>query len=183
MLNKILSTSTLQKKATSSIFGYGTQQRLFSKTLLGKRVLVTGANGQVGIPLVEAICKEVGPQGLVIASDLGDKKAQFPCEYTTLNICDEERYRKIVKDNKIDYIVQQAAILAAAGELYPDKVFDVNVKATVSALNIARENNCKIFFASTIAVFGGDKFPKDNTPVETILQPQTIYGISKVFSE
>ena len=103
---------------------------------------MTGANGQIGIPLVKAICKEVGTAGSVIASDLGDKKVDFPCNYTSLDICDESKYRGLVKDNKIDYIVHLAAILSASGELYPDKALQVNVNGAISALNIAREHNC-----------------------------------------
>ena len=53
----------------------------------------------------------------------------------------------------------------------------------ITALNIAKDNNCKIFLPSTIAVFGGDKFQKDKTPVDSILQPTTMYGVSKVFNE
>ena len=132
---------------------------------------------------MKAICKEVGGDGSVIASDIGDKKVDFPCTYTSLDICDEDKYRGLVKDNKIDYIVHLAAILSASGELYPDKALKVNVNGAISALNIAKDNNCKIFLPSTIAAFGGDKFQKDKTPVDSILQPTTMYGVSKVFNE
>ena len=60
---------------------------------------MTGANGQIGIPLVRAICKEVGSEGTVIASDVGDKKVEFPCTYTSLDITDGAHYREIVKEN------------------------------------------------------------------------------------
>jgi nucleoside-diphosphate-sugar epimerase len=100
-----------------------------------------------------------------------------------LDITEEDKFVKIVKDNKIDYIVHLAAILSATGELYPDKALKVNVGGTISALNIAREYKAKIFIPATIAVFGGDKFQKDNTPVDSILQPTTMYGVSKVFTE
>ena len=59
----------------------------------------------------------------------------------------------------------------------------MNVNGFISAMNIARYNKCQIFVPSTIGVFGGDKFPKYNTPDDTILQPETIYGVSKVFNE
>jgi len=69
------------------------------------------------------------------------------------------------------------------GEKHPDRATDVNVYGAINALNIARDNKCQIFMPSTIAVFGGELFPKQNTPVDTILQPETIYGVTKVFSE
>lgn len=100
---------------------------------------MTGCNGQIGIPLVRAICKEVGESGSVIASDIGDKKTDFPCTYTSLDITNEEAYKGLVKDNKIDYIVHLAAILSASGELYPDKALNVNVNGAITAMNIARE--------------------------------------------
>lgn len=144
---------------------------------------MTGANGQIGIPLTRAIQKEVGPSGSVIASDVGANKVDFGCEYTSLDITDSKKYTALVKDNKIDYIVHLAAILSASGELYPDKALDVNVNGAITAMNIARENNAKIFLPSTIAVFGGDNFQKDKTPADSILQPTTMYGVSKVFNE
>lgn len=76
-----------------------------------------------------------------------------------------------------------AAILSALGERFPDKAISVNAQGCINALNIARDHKCKIYVPSTIAVFGGTKFPKINTPVDTILQPETIYGITKVFNE
>ena len=146
-------------------------------------MLVTGANGQIGIPLVRSIIKEVGPEGSVIASDLGDAKVDFGTKYSSLDICDGKKYDAMVKDNKIDYIVHLAAILSASGELYPDKACEVNVNGAITAMNIAREVGAKIFMPSTIAVFGGDKFQKDKTPADSILQPTTMYGVSKVFNE
>lgn len=144
---------------------------------------MTGANGQIGIPLTKAIIKEVGPQGSVLATDVGQNKVDFGCTYESLDITDAKKYEAIVKEKKIDYIVHLAAILSASGELYPDKALEVNVNGAITAMNLARENNAKLFLPSTIAVFGGDKFQKDKTPNDSILQPTTMYGVSKVFNE
>lgn len=76
-----------------------------------------------------------------------------------------------------------AGILSALGERKPDLAIDVNVFGAINALRIARDNNCQIFLPSSIAVFGGDLFPKVKTPVDVILQPRTIYGVTKVFNE
>ena len=65
----------------------------------------------------------------------------------------------------------------------PDRATQVNVNGAINALNISRDHKCQLFMPSTIAVFGGENFPKDNTPCDTILQPETIYGVTKVFSE
>jgi len=107
----------------------------------------------------------------------------LPCVVETLDVCDFKNYDRLVKENKIDYIIHLASILSAMGEKYPDRATDVNVNGAINGFNIARDNKCQIFMPSTIAVFGGDLFPKQNTPVDTILQPETIYGVTKVFSE
>lgn len=98
-----------------------------------------------------------------------DQKFDFPCRFEKLDICDDTKYRSLVKENKVDYIVHLAGILSALGERSPDLAIDVNVYGAVNALKIARDLNCRIFLPSSIAAFGGEIFPKDNTPVETIL--------------
>jgi nucleoside-diphosphate-sugar epimerase len=76
-----------------------------------------------------------------------------------------------VKENNVDYIIHLAAILSSLGEKYPELAYDVNVIGANNAFNIARDNNCQLFMPSTIAVFGGNNFPKENTPNDVILQP------------
>lgn len=76
-----------------------------------------------------------------------------------------------------------AAILSAMGEKDPKKALDVNVKSTIAAINIANENKARLFFPSSIASFGGNKYPKEKTPVDAPQHPETIYGVTKVFGE
>ena len=76
-----------------------------------------------------------------------------------------------MKDNNVNFIVHLAGILSALGEKNPDLAIDVNVYGAVNALKIARDLNCRIFLPSTIAAYGGDKFLKENSPVESIMQP------------
>ena len=134
------------------------------------------------MPLVRALCKELGPDR-VIATDLEKQKFDFPCRFEQLDICDGDKYRSLVEKNKVNYIVHLAGILSALGERKPDLAIDVNVFGAINALKIARDNNCSLFLPSSIAVFGGEHFPKVNTPVDVILQPRTIYGVTKVFNE
>jgi nucleoside-diphosphate-sugar epimerase len=88
-----------------------------------------------------------------------------------------------VKGNNIQYIVHLAAILSAFGEKHPDLALKVNVDGFINALNIAREEKCNIFSPSTIAVYGGKHFSRDKTPLDSVLQPSTMYGVSKVLNE
>ncbi len=119
----------------------------------------------------------------MIAADLVDHDADIPCKYYKLDVTDKETYEDIVQENKVDYILHLAAILSSLGEQHPTLAYDVNVTGATNALNIARDHDCQIFIPSSIAAFGGPNFPKLNTPDDTVLQPTTIYGVSKVFNE
>ena len=75
-----------------------------------------------------------------------------------MDVTDKQTFEKIVKDEKIDYIVHLAAIISSLGEQHPKLAYDVNVTGGTYALDIARDNNCQIFLPSSIAAFGGDNF-------------------------
>jgi nucleoside-diphosphate-sugar epimerase len=122
---------------------------------MGAKVLVAGCKGQIGLPLVHALCKEVGRDN-VIAADVSDKHADLPCQTEQLDVADLIKYEKIVKENKVTYIIHLAAILSALGERFPDKANTVNVHGFLNAINLARDYNCKIYCPSSIAVFGGE---------------------------
>lgn len=128
------------------------------------------------------MCKEVGIAN-VVAADISDKSVDLPCQFERLDVSDFTTYERIIKEHKITYIVHLAAILSALGERFPDRANSVNVTGFLNAINLARDYQCKIYCPSSIAVFGGEQFPKVNTPDDTILQPETIYGVTKVFNE
>lgn len=107
----------------------------------------------------------------------------LPCKVEHIDVADKSEYERLVRDYKIDYIVHLAAILSALGEKFPDRALDVNVDGALNALKLARDYKCQVFIPSSIAVFGGEIFPKYNTPVDTILQPETVYGVTKAFNE
>ena len=131
---------------------------------------------------MKALVKEVGAEN-VIGTDVSPNPIKLPCHYESLDICDQKKFEKIVKDNKITYIVHLAAILSALGERFPDKACAVNVDGFINAINIAREHSCKIFSPSTIAVYGGDVYNKVKTPLDSVLKPNTMYGVTKIFNE
>lgn len=128
------------------------------------------------------LCKVLGKEN-VIASDVMDQKFDFPCEFQKLDVFDEATYRKLVRNKNVNYICHLAGILSASGEKNPDLAIDVNVIGAINCLRIARDVNAKVFLPSSIAVFGGNHFPKVNTPIDVILNPTTVYGVSKVFNE
>lgn len=134
------------------------------------------------MPLVRALCRELGADN-VIATDVSEQRFDFPCQYQRLDVTDEHSYMSLVKGHKINYIVHLAGILSALGEKNPDLAVDVNVIGVVNAVRAAQASNSRIFVPSSIAVFGGDHFPKKDTPIDVVLQPKTIYGVGKVFNE
>lgn len=100
---------------------------------------------------------------------MSSKKIEFACREETLDVTDFEKYHSLVKKNKINYVVHLAAILSALGEKFPDRAMHVNMTGCMNALNIAKEFNAQLFVPSTIAVFGGDHFNKNMTPLNSVL--------------
>jgi len=147
-----------------------------------KKILVAGCRGQIGTALTQALVDDLGASS-VVACDLVEHDDTINCKYEQLDITDKDRYEQLVKENDIDYILHLAAILSSLGEAHPELAYDVNVTGATHAMNLAKDYGCQLYMPSSIAVFGGEAFQKDQTPNDSILQPKTIYGVSKVFNE
>lgn len=144
------------------------------------RILVTGANGQIGNVLTNELRKKFGTYH-VLATDI-QKNANDP-HYEFLDILNAVRMRELIGDFGITQVYHLAAILSAGGEYNPMKTWNVNLNGWISVLEIARELGLdKVFFPSTIAVFGKTT-PRELTPQHVPMQPDTIYGVSKVTGE
>lgn len=148
---------------------------------MAEKILVTGANGQIGTVLCAELRKIYG-KDQVLASDI--KRASDNNEpYIFLDILNEQRLREVIDDHGITQVYHLAAILSANGEWNPMKTWNINLNGLLSILNLAKEHHIKkIFFPSTIAVFGNTT-PKVNTAQNVPLLPETVYGISKVAGE
>lgn len=142
-----------------------------------EKILVIGANGQIGTVLTTALRERYGNNN-VIASDIrASDHDNSPFEL--LNILDGERLSEIVKKRRITQIYHLAAILSASGEKNPRRTWDINMNGLFNVLDVAKDQAIdKVFFPSSIAVFGKTT-PKYDTPQHTILDATTIYGISK----
>lgn len=148
-----------------------------------KKILVTGAVGQIGSELTVELRRLYGNDNVVAAGHKTKpseilQKGYF--EY--IDATKKETIDKIVKEYNIDTIYHMAAILSAIGELKPELAWAVNINGLYNILSIAKEYNIKVFSPSSIAAFGPET-PKENTPQETILKPRTMYGITKVTGE
>ncbi len=145
-------------------------------------ILVTGAGGQLGTELVLALRKIYNN---VIASDLKDGSAELKQggEFLRLDVLYKNGLNDCVKRFGVTQIYHLAAILSATGEKNPEMAWRINMKGLRNVLDVCVENNVrKLFFPSTIAVFGPTT-PKVNTPQYTVMEPNTIYGISKQAGE
>ena len=103
-----------------------------------------------------------------------------PCVY--VDVCDRKNVEQVVREFDIDTVYHLGAILSAAGERDPQLAWRVNIEGLYNVLEVAREYNLRVFWPSSIAVFG-PKTPKYNTPQDTILCPTTMYGVTKVAGE
>ncbi len=145
-------------------------------------ILVTGALGQIGSVLVQALRAAHGASQ-VIATDLRATDSALDGPFEQLDILDAQRLHDLVKKYHVTQIYHLAAILSAAGEGKPRRTWQVNMDGLFNSLEVAREAQIdKIFFPSSIAVFS-HLTPSRQTPQYTVLHPTTVYGISKAAGE
>nr|WP_299256131.1 NAD-dependent epimerase/dehydratase family protein [uncultured Aquimarina sp.] len=145
------------------------------------KVLVIGANGQLGSVLTKELRKKYTIEN-VVASDLKENDNQKGI-FEIIDATDRNRIQEIVERYNITQIYHLAAILSAKGEETPLATWDINMKTLFNVLEVSRNNNIdKVFFPSSIAVFG-EGAPLENTPDDAYLNPATVYGISKAAGE
>ena len=148
------------------------------------KILVIGAAGQIGTELVLSLRQSKGTDN-VIAADLKkpNKEVLAGGKFVQLDILDEPAVRTVINDNSITEVYLLAALLSATAEKNPMFAWKLNMDGLFNILNIAKEGIIKkVFWPSSIAVFGPSS-PKENTPQTTIMEPITVYGISKQAGE
>lgn len=149
-----------------------------------EKILVIGASGQIGVELTIALRKIYGNAN-VIASDLREQNPllQGTGPYVSLDVMNKEMLHVQVIRQNVTQIYLLAAILSATGEKNPNLAWNLNMQGLLNVLDIAREEKLqKIYWPSSIAVFGPTS-PKKNCPQQTIIEPVTVYGISKYAGE
>ncbi|NRB64981.1 MAG: NAD-dependent epimerase/dehydratase family protein [Saprospiraceae bacterium] len=144
------------------------------------RVLITGAHGQIGSVLTKSLRRRYGADNILATDirDIHDPEGQF----AQLDALDAKRLLDLIDTYRIDVVYHLAAILSAKGEQIPQQAWQINMDSLFNVLEAAKNKQLQLFFPSSIAVFG-ENTPRDDTPQETIMQPSTVYGISKLAGE
>jgi nucleoside-diphosphate-sugar epimerase len=148
------------------------------------KILIVGAAGQIGTELIPHLQKIYGFDN-VIACDIRQEMVNKLKDFSIaerLDALDVNSYSEIVKRYRVDSIFNLVALLSATGEKNPRLAWDINMGALLNTLEIARENGCSVFTPSSIGAFG-QSTPHDNTPQDTVMRPETMYGVCKVSGE
>ena len=151
-----------------------------------ERILVIGANGQIGSELVDALADKFGVEN-VLAADIGAHSLVGVQRYEKVDVLDSARLTQVVEDYGITQVYQLAALLSVTGEQAPLRAWTLNMDGLLNILEIARERTAagkplRVFWPSSIAAFGPHT-PAVDTPQLAVMDPTTIYGISKQAGE
>ena len=149
-----------------------------------ERILIIGSSGQIGTELVISLRKMYGNEN-VIASDIRSSNIEVMNSgpFEELNIMNDDLLRKIVKRYRVTQIYLLAALLSASAEKNISKGWELNMRSHSNVLELAKDGLVqKVFWPSSIAVFGPTT-PKENTQQHTVMEPNTVYGITKLAGE
>lgn len=149
-----------------------------------KKILITGALGQIGSELTSHLRNIYGVNNVVASSKTRDEESRIVEEgpFEIVDVLKVEDIAETVKKYDIDSIIHLAALLSAVGEGNPALAWKVNVDGLFNVLEVARETKCAVFTPSSIAAFGPST-PPDKTPQDTLQRPTTMYGVTKVSGE
>jgi len=149
-----------------------------------KKILITGALGQIGTELTGKL-REIYGESHVVATDIrqpDDHPVIKAGPYEVLDVMDAKAMFEVAKKYEVDTVIHLAALLSATAEAKPLLAWNLNMGGLVNALEVARELGCQFFTPSSIGAFGPST-PKVQTPQDTIQRPTTMYGVNKVSGE
>jgi nucleoside-diphosphate-sugar epimerase len=149
-----------------------------------KKILITGATGQIGSELTRALRRRYGGANVVAGGHRREpeKSVVEDGPFTRIDVTHPEALERVVAQAGIDTIFHLASLLSADAEKKPQQAWNVNMNGLLNVLEVARVHGCAVFFPSSIGAFG-PQTPPENTPQDTIQRPDTMYGITKVSGE
>lgn len=147
-----------------------------------KKILITGATGQIGTDLAEELRRIYGRDNVITSSRRDKPEFHEAGPFESMDCTDAKAFYELAKKHEVDTILHLAAILSAQGEKNPNLLWDINVNGLYNSLEVSKELGCALFVPSSIGSFGPST-PRDHTPQTTIQRPTTAYGISKVTGE
>lgn len=145
------------------------------------KILVTGAFGQIGSELVPALQTKFGKENIIAVAHK-NVPSDFDGIVELADATNKEQIEALITKHSIDTIYHLVSLLSATGEANPDLAYEVNLNGLKMILDLAREHKLKMFWPSSIAAFGPTT-PRQNTPQQTVLEPTTMYGVTKVAGE
>ena len=151
---------------------------------MNETILIIGACGQIGTELTQKLRETYGENN-VIASDIreGNDEMMNSGPFEILDATDKDGILKVVQKYEVTQVYLMAAMLSATGEKFPHKAWELNMTSLLAVLDLAKEKHIKqVYWPSSIASFGPTS-PKINTPQQTVMEPTTVYGISKLAGE
>ena len=149
---------------------------------MSPRILIIGANGQIGTELTHALVQRHGMDA-IITSDMVPKGRVQGLRHEMLDVTESSALTEVVERHHVTQVYLLAAALSARGEQHPKWAWDLNMKSLLNVLELARTHRLdKVFWPSSIAAFGPST-PRDHTPQHTVMDPTTVYGISKLAGE
>ena len=151
---------------------------------MSETILIIGACGQIGTELTQKL-REVYGSNNVIASDIreGNTEMLQSGPFEILDATDPSGILEVVQKYKVTQVYLKAAMLSATAEKFPHKAWELNMSSLLGVLDLAKEKHIKqVYWPSSIASFGPTS-PKVNTPQQTVMEPTTVYGISKLAGE
>lgn len=160
------------------------QLYVFEYLKMSDTILILGACGQIGTELTQKLRSIYGKDN-VIASDIREGNAEMmnAGPFEIIDATNQEQILSVIQKYKVNQVYLMAAMLSATAEKYPLKGWDLNMTSLLAVLELAKEKHIeKVYWPSSMAAFGPTS-PKMNTPQQTIMEPSTVYGISKVAGE
>ncbi len=149
---------------------------------VNQKILITGAGGQLGSELTLALCKLHGNEN-VIATDIKTSTALSSVNFQVLDVLNQNDLVDVIRQYRVTQIYHLAAVLSATGEKNPKLAWKLNMGGLINVLDVAIEYKIsKVYWPSSIAAFGPTT-PKIKTPQDTVMDPTTVYGISKQAGE